>query len=263
MTNPDNPFLAFDHVGLDATVGLGQILEDISFEIQRGDRLALVGPSGAGKTSLLRLINRLHDPSRGKIYLAGQDIRHESPLALRQKATLVMQESSLLDAPVRDALTYPLKLRRLSESVIEERLQTWMQRMSIPSEWLDRTELNLSVGQRQWVAIARALMIEPEVLLLDEPTSALDEGRGQLLVRLLKTWSEAQHVTIIMANHQLHHAQSWCTRVLVLDGGRIYLDQSQHQADWSMIKEHIVQSELKNADEWDEEDEPFKTSGIT
>lgn len=252
MANPHEPFLVFDHVGLDATVGSGQILRDISFQLQQGDRLALVGSSGSGKTSLLRLVNRLHDPSRGKIYLNGKDIQNESAIALRQRATLVMQESSLLDESVREALTYPLKLRGLSASIIESRLQTWMQRLSIPTEWLSRTELNLSVGQRQWVAIARALMIEPELLLLDEPTSSLDEGRGQLLVRLLKSWSEEQRMTMMMANHHLHLAQMWCTRVILLQGGQIYLDQSASEANWPEIKKYIIQAELDDADEWNE-----------
>lgn len=261
MTNSTNPpFLVFEQVSLDATVGSGQILQDISFQINRGDRLALVGPSGAGKTSLLRLINRLHDSSRGTVYLKGKDIRKESAIALRQQVTLVMQESSLLDESVRDALVYPLKLRRMEASAIEERLQTWLRRLSIPADWLDRTELNLSVGQRQWVAIARALMLEPEVLLLDEPTAALDEGRGQFLIRLLNAWSEEQKVTMIMANHQLHHAQEWCTRVLALQNGRVYLDQPAHQANWSNIKDYIVQSELHDADEWDEDDDTSQES---
>jgi len=250
----DAPFLVFEHVSLDATIGSGQILQDISFEIHRGDRLALVGSSGSGKTSLLRLINRLHDPSRGTILLAGKDTRKESAIAIRQRAPLVMQESSLLDESVHDALVYPLKLRHLDASAIEKRLQTWMRRLSMPIEWLDRTELNLSVGQRQWVAIARALMLEPELLLLDEPTSSLDEGRGQFLVRVLNTCSQEQQITMIMANHQLHHAQTWCNRVLVLQEGRIYLDQPAHQADWSMIKEHIVNAEMQDTDEWDDDD---------
>lgn len=258
--NSQQPFLVFDHVSLKATIGAGYLLQDISFALQKGDRLALIGPSGAGKTSLLRLINRLRDASQGKIYISGKNIQQSSAIDLRQRATLVMQESSLLDDSVRDALIYPLQLRQMSPDLIEGRLQTWIHRFSIPEDWLSRTALNLSMGQRQWVAIARALMIEPDILLLDEPTAALDAGRGQLLMQILKRWSDESGTTMIMANHQLDLVESWCNRVLLLNQGRVQLHQSALEANWSIIKNDIVQAELKNAEDWGDAEESMDVS---
>lgn len=151
------------------------ILQDISFEVFEGDRVAIVGPSGAGKSYLLRLLNRLSEPSNGKIYLDNQEYRQIPVLQLRACVTLVTQESKLLGMTVKDALKYPLVLRGLPQQTIQQRLSNWIEQQ-IPDDWLGKTEVQLSLGQRQLIAIARALIIQPQILLLDEPTSALDVG---------------------------------------------------------------------------------------
>ncbi|HEY9645798.1 MAG TPA: ATP-binding cassette domain-containing protein, partial [Chroococcidiopsis sp.] len=148
------PQLQLDHVSLAAPIGPVDRVHDVSFEVQRGDRIAIVGPSGAGKTSLLRLINRLSEPTHGVIYFNGRDIRQLSAIALRQQITLVLQESRLLGMTVQEALAYPLTLRGMGKAAIQQRLGTWIEQLHLPSAWLDRTELQLSVGQRQLVAIA-------------------------------------------------------------------------------------------------------------
>lgn len=247
---PHQPHLAFDQVSLMATVGAHPLLSDLSFAIERGDRLALVGPSGAGKTSLLRLINRLSDPSQGRILLSGKDIRRLSVIDLRRRVTLVLQESRLLGMSVQASLIYPLRLRGMTTPMIKNRVDEWIQRLKIPSDWLDRMEMQLSVGQRQRVAIARALVANPEILLLDEPTSALDAGQANYLMDVLSQWSQEQSATVLMANHQLEWAQGFCTRVLALQGGRLWLDQPESRVDWTNIKDQIVRAEHHAADEW-------------
>lgn len=242
--------LWLEQVNLKGSTGSQYILENISFNVFQGDRIAIVGPSGAGKTSLLRLLNRLTDVSGGNIYLEGQEI-HEIPvLQLRQQVTLVQQESKLLGMTVREALSYPLNLRNLPQSTIQQRLDTWMELVRLPSEWLTRTEAQLSVGQRQWVAIARALMIQPKILLLDEPTSALDAGRGSHLLNILSNVVETTHITILMVNHQLELAQQFCSRVLFLQQGRLIHDLSQQQANWHDLKDQLLAAEAQEADEW-------------
>ncbi|MEB3337674.1 MAG: ATP-binding cassette domain-containing protein [Leptolyngbyaceae bacterium] len=243
-------YLRFEHVSLSATSSSQSLLKDLSFEVKRGDRIAIVGASGAGKTSLLRLCNRLSELSAGAIYLDGQEIRQIPVLQLRQGVTLVPQESKLLGMTVQEALAYPLKLRQISDAVIQQRVSAWVEQLHIPGEWLHRTELQLSVGQRQLVAIARALIIQPQLLLLDEPTSALDTGRSVHVLQVLMNLAQEQQTTILMANHQLDLGQQFCNRVLHLHQGTLVQNLPGDQMDWTQLRESLVQAEQNNTQEW-------------
>jgi D-methionine transport system ATP-binding protein len=244
--------LRLEQVSLSASVGSQHLLKDISFEVFAGDRVAIIGPSGAGKTSLLRLLNRLNEPNTGSIYLEEQDYRQIPAIQLRQQVTLVLQESKLLEMTVRDALQYPLILRDLPRTQIQQRVTYWMDRLHLPEDWLGKTELQLSVGQRQLVAIARALVIQPKILLLDEPTSALDAGRAFHLIEVLIELANSSQTTILMVNHQLELAQQFCTRVLYLQDGRLIQNlPNSSQMDWKKLRETLLQAEAKAAQEWD------------
>jgi D-methionine transport system ATP-binding protein len=237
-------------VSLAAPVGSSYLLREISFEAFRGSRLALIGPSGSGKTSLLRLLNRLSEPSSGSIYLENQDIRKIPVIELRQQVILVLQEAKLLGMTVQDAIAYPLVLRRLQPAQIQERLAYWMERLHIPQDWLLRTEVQLSAGQRQLVAIARALVTQPKILLLDEPTSALDAGRASHVLNVLMELAQSQQTTILMANHQLEQAQQFCNRVLQLQQGQLVQDLPAAQVDWNQLRETLIELEQLAAQEW-------------
>ncbi len=242
--------LRLDKVSLSASVGSQYLLKDISFEIAKGDRICLLGASGAGKTSLLRVLNRLSEPSAGTIYFEGQDYRSIPVIQLRQQIVLVQQESKLLGMTVKQALTYPLSLRGLDKAQMQQRILYWSDRLHIPNEWLERTEVQLSVGQRQTVAIARALVTQPKILLLDEPTSALDAGRASQLLQVLTNLA-AGETTIVMVNHQLELAQTFCQRVLYLQHGQLIQDlPNTPQFDWVGLKNNLVQTEMKAAEDW-------------
>nr|WP_315871014.1 ATP-binding cassette domain-containing protein [Trichocoleus desertorum] len=237
-------------VNLAASVGTHYLLQNISFEVFQGDRIVLVGPSGAGKTSLLRLLNRLIEPTQGAIYLDNQEIRQIPVIQLRRQIVLVPQESKLLGMTVEAALTYPLTLQDLPRTTITQRLQYWLEQLNIPSDWLDRTELQLSVGQRQVVAIARALMLQPKILLLDEPTSALDAGRAAHVLKVLTEVAESGQITLLMVNHQLDLAQQFCTRLLYLQQGRLLKNMPSQAVDWADLRHTLIQVETAAAQEW-------------
>ncbi len=226
------------------------LLKEISFKVQPGDRLALVGASGSGKTLLLRLLNRLQEPTRGKLYWEGRPYSQIAPVQLRHQVVLVLQESKLLGMNVQEALSYPLRLRRLPERVIQQRVQDWMERLEIPRVWLDRNELQLSLGQRQWIALARALIVQPKVLLLDEPTSALDLGRSHQIVQVLHELTTPQTLTVLMANHQLEVAEAFCNRLLHLNEGRLVQDAEASTVNWQDLRDRLLKLQTQQAEEW-------------
>ncbi|MBD2774942.1 ABC transporter ATP-binding protein [Iningainema tapete] len=219
------------------------ILQDISFEVSAGSRIAITGASGAGKTYLLRLLNRLSDPSSGKIFLENQEYRQIPVLQLRACVTLVPQESKLLGMTVEQALAYPLVLRGLNKQNIQQRISHWVEKLHIPNDWLGRTEVQLSAGQRQLVAAARGLVIQPKILLLDEPTSALDVGTATQLIQVLIDLNQNHQTTILMVNHQLDLAQMFCTRLLHLQQGKLVANQTASVVDWTNLRTSLLQTQ--------------------
>lgn len=240
--------LRLEKVSLATRLGT-HLLSDLSFAVDPGEKVAIIGPSGAGKTSLLRVLNRLTSPTTGSIYLEKRHYREISALEWRREVTLVLQESKLLGMTVGEAAAYPLQLRGLRPAEISERTSYWMEKLHVPQDWLSRTELQLSVGQRQLVAIARAAAIEPTVLLLDEPTSALDSGKGAQLLKALQLLAD-KGTTILMANHQLEIARDFCTRVLHLHSGFLVADVASKEVDWAGLRESLVAAEVRETEEW-------------
>lgn len=243
--------LYLDRVSLTAPVSSQYLLKDISFAVEKGARVAIVGTSGAGKTSLLRLLNRLNSPTSGSIYIDNQDYNKIPVTQLRQQVTMVLQESKLLGMSVAEAIAYPLKLRGIRQSEIQQRCEYWIDQLRIPENWLSRSELQLSVGQKQLVAIARAAVIQPKILLLDEPTSALDVGTADRVIEVLKNLTDSQ-VTVIMVNHQIDLAQQFCTQLLHLEQGELIEDSPSTKVDWVKLRHSIIQLQRKRqeAEEW-------------
>lgn len=243
-----SPILRLEQVSLQATIGSDFLLQDISFEIQPGEKVGIVGASGAGKTSLLRLLNRLVSPTNGKIYIRGALAENITPVQLRREIVLSTQEPKLMGMRAREALNYPLRLQRLADAEIQTRIDTWTNLLRIPAEWLNKTELQLSLGQRQLVAIARALMMQPQVILLDEPTSALDVGRANHLLTVLDELNQSQNLTVVIVNHQLKSIEDFCDRLLFLDRGILAEDVLATESNWQRITQKIVQHQLQEPD---------------
>lgn len=226
------------------------ILQNIFFRVSPGDRLAIVGPSGAGKTSLLRLINRLNEPTSGKIYFKNQEYHKIPVIQLRQQIMLVQQESKLLGMTVGENLAYPLTLRGLPKPTIQEKVSYWREKLQIPEQWLGRTEVQLSGGQKQLIAIARALVTEPQILLLDEPTSALDTPAITNLINILTQSNQAHSSAILMVNRQRDLVQEFCTHVLHLHQGQLVVNQPAAEVDWENLAVTLTAAENQELEEW-------------
>jgi len=234
-------------------ISYGSILRSITCALPAGECIAIVGATGSGKSTLLRLLNRLIDVNEGEITHHGQPITQIPVNELRRRIVLVPQESRLLDMTVLEALLYPLRLQKLSPEVSQQRLDYWLTALDFERHLLSRTAVELSQGQRQWVAICRGLMMEPEVLLLDEPTSALDYGIARHLTSILRQYvTEHPERTVIMTNHQLDLLQNWSDRLIHLHRGRLtQVYAPPVTSDWETVANFLVESARQESAEWD------------
>lgn len=196
------------------------ILEDIAFELNDGERLTLLGPSGSGKTTILRLIVRLEERTGGEIRVDGEAIEDIPVRVLRRRVALVAQEPSLLGLTVRENLDLAQELAGTATNGLPpyEDLLAWVE---LPPEVLDRGARELSVGQKQRVTLARALVAQPKVLLLDEPTSALDPGSEAGIADLLRRISDELGTGVLTVTHSPQLAAALGGWGVFLRGGRI------------------------------------------
>ena len=213
---PDAAILRAEH--LSRLVGDVAIVNDVSLDVQRAELMGIVGPSGSGKSSFLRLLNRLDEPTSGTVFLAGQDYRQLAPRELRRRVGMVTQRPFLFPGNVASNLRFgPLQRgETLSDADVSELLE----RVGLPG-FAARDVVNLSGGEQQRVSLARALANRPEVLLLDEPTSALDEqaklGIEQLICNVVRQHS----LTCVLVTHDRDQARRMCDRVALLEAGRL------------------------------------------
>ncbi len=239
-----SPIFELKQVSLTVPTQASPLLREVSLTVQAGDRLGVIGVAGAGKTTLLRLLNRLSEPTSGAISFQGQDIRQVNIYDLRRQVVLVAQEAKLLGMNVEQAIAYPLTIAKLSPEQVKQRLQDWTNWLQLPTDWLQRQDFQLSIGQRQWVSLLRGLILQPPILLLDEPTAALDGDRTRLLMEVL----EASKQTVIMISHQHDLIKQYCDRVVCLHRGEIIAQGLTDQFDWQKVQ----LSALPSADDgWD------------
>ncbi|WP_249369746.1 ATP-binding cassette domain-containing protein [Acaryochloris marina] len=245
LSKSRQPQLQLQQIDVVTELGNQYLLQNISLDVFTGERIGIIGASGSGKTTLLRLLNRLSSPTAGQILFEQQPLPDWPVLSLRQQLMLVPQEPKLLGMTVQEALAYPLQLQNLPDQDIASRVQTWRQRLGIPEAWLTSTELQLSVGQRQLVSLARACVTEPKLCLLDEPTSALDPGTIDRVIKALT----ASTMTLVIASHQYEFLNQICDRILWLNQGKLILDAPMSEIDWADIKAELTAQ--AEQDDWE------------
>lgn len=194
--------IRFDHV--DYKIDDTKILKDINHGFNQGEITTLVGPSGAGKTTLIRLCNGLISPTKGRIYIHDQPIDEYNPVDLRKKVGMVMQGVTMLKGTVRENLAIPLKLQ--DKTLTDEEASRLLDMVGLPASFLDKNSNSLSGGQKRRISIARSLVNRPSVLLLDEITSSLDTVSQQEVESLIKRINEEYKTTIVWITHNLRQA---------------------------------------------------------
>jgi UDP-glucose/iron transport system ATP-binding protein len=199
-----------------------QVLAGVTVALPKGGFSALIGPSGAGKTSLLRLLNRLDDPASGVVRFLGQPIVDFPVRALRRRVGFVFQTPAMFPGTVAANLAVvPTLGGETTAPRVSEPIGEVLRLVELGADFEDRIAADLSGGEKQRVALARALMTRPEVLLLDEPTSALDPEVAEHLMHTLRRLRESTGLTIVMVTHRLSEARLASTYAVMLEAGRV------------------------------------------
>ncbi|HFI0601480.1 TPA: ATP-binding cassette domain-containing protein [Streptococcus suis] len=209
------PIFQLNHVGLvhaDMT-----ILEDVTLSIDAGQRLTLVGPSGSGKSSILKLLAGLTSPSQGQVLYQSQDLAQMDMPIYRREVSYCFQQPVLFGQTVRDNLAFPFEIRQLD--VDEESTVQALAKVDLPATFLDKKISELSGGEKQRVALVRNLLFEPQVLLLDEVTAGLDATSKALVHDLIADYHKAGH-TIVEVTHDAEEIAAAST-IIQVEKGRI------------------------------------------
>ena len=201
-----------------------KVLSDISLKVDKGDVFGIVGHSGAGKSTLLRCLNGLESYTEGSVRVGGKEVRDldEKELKLlRRDMGMIFQNFNLMNRKdVFENILFPLKVWGTPKNEAESRVNELLELVGLTGKRHEKVR-NLSGGQKQRVGIARALALNPEILLCDEPTSALDPKTTISILELLMDINKKLNVTIVVVTHQMEVVKMICNKVIILDGGEI------------------------------------------
>ena len=231
-------------------------VDDVSFQVDKGEIFGIIGLSGAGKSTLVRLLNRLEEPTSGKVEIDDVDItslKEKDLLQARKEISMIFQQFNLFNQKnVFDNIAYPLKLRGASKNEIETRVNELLEFIGLQDR-KNSYPSQLSGGQKQRVAIARALATNPKVILSDESTSALDPQNTQQVLEILKKSVEKYKTTIIMITHQMEVAKDICDRIAVMQDGKIIEENSVEEL-FKNPKTNVTRNFIRKIVEEDEEE---------
>lgn len=203
--------------------GKTEVIKGISFDVQKGEVVAIIGPSGCGKSTLLRCLNMLEKPTSGKIILDNEDITSKKVdlTKIREKMGMVFQQFNLFPhlTVLENITVAPINLKLLTKEEATKKALELLKSIGLEDK-KDNYPNELSGGQKQRVAIIRTLMMNPEIILFDEPTSALDPEMVGEVLTLIKTLVDKKN-TIIIVSHEMEFIKNCATKVLFLDEGKI------------------------------------------
>ncbi|MCH4168401.1 MAG: betaine/proline/choline family ABC transporter ATP-binding protein [Streptococcaceae bacterium] len=193
---------------------------NLSFE--KGEFICFIGTSGSGKTTLMRMINRMTDPTKGKILINGKDIKSENPVNLRRKIGYVIQSIGLMPhMTIRENITLVQKLLKVDEAERNQTADKMIELVELPKEMLDRYPSELSGGQQQRIGVVRALAANQDIILMDEPFGALDPITRDSLQDLVKDLQERLGKTIIFVTHDMDEALKLANKIVIMDSGKV------------------------------------------
>lgn len=223
------------------------ILKDINLDIPIGSVFVLIGPSGSGKSSLLRLLNRLDEPTAGRILYKDQPIEFYPVQELRKEVGMLFQNPVMVGGTVKDNIALGLKLQKKDLSY--EKVVGLLKRVGLEKEIVDKDASVLSGGQKQRVALARVLANDPKVLLLDEPTSALDPG-AVLQVKETLIEQAKNGLTLIWVTHDMDIASEVATNGALLVSGKVVVSGNQEELFHgnNQIAQTFFKGELKESE---------------
>lgn len=210
----DNPHVLFDLSDVALARGGRSVLEGLTASLPDGAS-CFVGPSGSGKSTVLRLLNRLTDPDRGTVTYRGTDVRERDPRELRREVCLVPQLPALVEGTVRDNVEFAASFAETDPHV-----PSLLELAGLDPGYADRAAGRLSVGEQQRVMLARALALEPRVLLLDEPTSALDEAARDAVESALTDLHARLGLSTVVVTHDPDQARRLAEWVVRIEAGR-------------------------------------------
>ena len=194
------------------------VLKNISLKVEKGDYVSVIGSSGSGKSTFLKLCCHLISPTKGNILINGNDVMKNNPIELRKKISYCFQTPILFGDTVMENINYPYSIR--NKTMDMERVNMLFSRFNMEPEYIDREIKNLSGGEKQRIALIRTLLFRPEVLLLDEVTSALDVDNTLIVENAVNDLNN-EGVTILWVTHNLEQSRKYANKLLTIDDGEI------------------------------------------
>ncbi|MGX6451125.1 amino acid ABC transporter ATP-binding protein [Brevibacterium paucivorans] len=225
--------------GLRKSFGDNEVIKGIDFEVAHGEVISLIGPSGSGKSTILRMLNRLEDPTSGKVVIEGTDITDPATNlnSVRQHIGMVFQHFNLFPnmTVIENIMLAPVELKKKSSKDARDYAMRLLKRVGLEDK-ADERPHKLSGGQKQRVAIARALAMEPKIMLFDEATSALDPEMVGEVLQVIRDLAK-EGMTMILVTHEMGFAREVCDRVFFLADGELVesgppeevFDEPEHQ----------------------------------
>ena len=197
-------------------------VEDISFKIDDGEFVCLIGTSGSGKTTIMRMINRMTEPSKGKILIDGEDIMTKNPVQLRREIGYVIQQIGLLPhMTIYENITPVPALLKWDEEKKRKIAEELIKKVDLPVEYLEKYPSQLSGGQQQRIGVIRALAAEQNIILMDEPFGALDPITRESLQSLIKNIQKELGKTVVFVTHDMNEAIGLADKILIMDMGHM------------------------------------------